>query len=32
VLLVEDNEVNQEVARAILEVLGCRVEIVGNGA
>jgi CheY-like chemotaxis protein len=32
VLLVEDNEVNQEVARAILEVLGCRVETVNNGA
>ncbi|MBF0108514.1 MAG: ABC transporter substrate-binding protein [Magnetococcales bacterium] len=31
VLLVEDNVVNQEVAVAILEQLGCRVTVVGNG-
>jgi len=32
VLLVEDNLVNQEVARTMLEDVGCRVDIVGNGA
>ena len=32
VLLVEDNQVNQEVARTMLEEVGCRVEVVGNGA
>ena len=31
ILLVEDNQVNQEVAKAILENLGCQVEIVDNG-
>jgi CheY-like chemotaxis protein len=32
VLLAEDNEVNQEVAREILVDAGCTVEVVGNGA
>jgi two-component system, sensor histidine kinase and response regulator len=31
VLLAEDNQVNQEVGRAMLESLGCRVDIAGNG-
>jgi signal transduction histidine kinase/DNA-binding response OmpR family regulator/HPt (histidine-containing phosphotransfer) domain-containing protein len=31
VLLAEDNMINQEVARAMLERLGCSVEIVENG-
>ncbi|OGU08579.1 MAG: hybrid sensor histidine kinase/response regulator [Geobacteraceae bacterium GWC2_58_44] len=31
VLLVEDNPVNQEVGRGMLESLGCRVELVDNG-
>jgi signal transduction histidine kinase/CheY-like chemotaxis protein/streptogramin lyase/HPt (histidine-containing phosphotransfer) domain-containing protein len=31
VLLVEDNAVNQEVARAMLEDLGCQVEVAGRG-
>jgi two-component system, sensor histidine kinase and response regulator len=31
VLLVEDNEVNQLVARGMLSGLGCRVEIANNG-
>ncbi|GEM_PF-3390885 len=31
ILLVEDNEFNQEVAREILEGAGLRVEIAGNG-
>jgi two-component system sensor histidine kinase/response regulator len=31
VLLAEDNAVNQEVARGMLEALGCRVEVAGNG-
>src|SRR5262249_28224669 len=31
VLLVEDNTVNQQVALGMLRVLGCRVEIAGNG-
>jgi CheY-like chemotaxis protein/HPt (histidine-containing phosphotransfer) domain-containing protein len=30
-LLAEDNPVNQEVAFAMLEALGCRVEVVTNG-
>jgi two-component system sensor histidine kinase/response regulator len=32
VLLAEDNEVNQEVAKEILTDAGCRVEVVANGA
>ena len=32
VLLVEDNSVNQRVARRFLERLGCEVEVVGDGA
>jgi signal transduction histidine kinase/DNA-binding response OmpR family regulator len=31
VLLVEDNAVNQEVARSMLENFGCTVDIAGNG-
>ena len=31
ILLVEDNSVNQEVARAMLEQFGCSVEVAGNG-
>jgi TMAO reductase system sensor TorS len=31
VLVAEDNPVNQEVCSAILECLGCRVDIVSNG-
>jgi signal transduction histidine kinase/DNA-binding response OmpR family regulator len=31
VLLAEDNTVNQEVARAMLESYGCRVDVVDNG-
>ncbi|MEQ8233527.1 MAG: response regulator, partial [Gammaproteobacteria bacterium] len=31
VLVVEDNAVNQELARSMLESLGCQVRIVGNG-
>lgn len=31
-LLVEDNKVNQEVARAMLEGMGVRVEVAANGA
>jgi len=31
VLLAEDNEINQEVARLMLEGLGCRVHTVDNG-
>jgi signal transduction histidine kinase/FixJ family two-component response regulator len=32
ILLVEDDEVNQEVARAMLQHLGLEVDIAGNGA
>ncbi len=32
VLLAEDNEVNQEVAIAVLESLGCQVQAVGDGS
>jgi CheY-like chemotaxis protein/HPt (histidine-containing phosphotransfer) domain-containing protein len=31
VLVAEDNPINQRVARAMLEALGCRVQIVGDG-
>jgi PAS domain S-box-containing protein len=31
VLLAEDNRVNQEVARAMLETIGCRVDVAGDG-
>lgn len=31
VLLVEDNVINQEVARAMLEGLGCRIDLASNG-
>lgn len=31
VLLAEDNEINQEVAREMIEAAGCRCECVGNG-
>lgn len=31
VLVVEDNAVNQEVARAMLELLGCQVDIAADG-
>ncbi len=31
VLLVEDNEVNQQVGTRFLDLLGCRVEVAGNG-
>ncbi len=31
VLLVEDNAINQRVARRFLERLGCEVQVVGNG-
>ncbi|MBL0124939.1 MAG: response regulator [Betaproteobacteria bacterium] len=32
ILLVEDNEINQEVARAMLQKAGHRVEVAGDGA
>ncbi len=32
VLVVEDNEINQEVAKGILEMYGCRVSIASSGA
>jgi CheY-like chemotaxis protein/two-component sensor histidine kinase len=32
VLVVEDNDINQEVARAMLEAAGHRVEVAGDGA
>ena len=31
ILLVEDNAINQVVARTMLQVLGCNVETAGNG-
>ena len=30
-LLVEDNPVNQELARTMLELIGCKVEVAGDG-
>ena len=30
-LLVEDNPVNQELARSMLELIGCKVEVAGDG-
>lgn len=32
ILLVEDNEVNQELARTMLENFGCSIQLVNNGA
>ncbi|EKD82452.1 MAG: PAS/PAC sensor hybrid histidine kinase, partial [uncultured bacterium] len=32
VLVVEDNDINQEVAKGILEMLGCTVTLAGSGA
>ncbi len=32
VLLAEDNRINQTVAREILEKMGCRVDVVGDGS
>ncbi len=32
ILLVEDHEINQELARAVLQAAGHRVDVVGNGA
>lgn len=32
VLLVEDNPVNQEVGRTMMEAFGCRVDVASNGA
>ncbi|HAR96598.1 MAG TPA: histidine kinase, partial [Deltaproteobacteria bacterium] len=32
VLLVEDNRVNQQVAKAMLETMTCRVDVAGDGA
>jgi CheY-like chemotaxis protein/HPt (histidine-containing phosphotransfer) domain-containing protein len=31
VLLVEDNRINQEVARDMIEILGCRVDVANDG-
>ncbi len=31
VLLAEDNPINQELAKSMLEIFGCRVDIVNNG-
>ncbi len=31
ILLVEDNEINQQIARELMEVVGVKVEIAGNG-
>lgn len=31
ILLVEDNQVNQEVAKGLLEIIGCNVQIANNG-
>ncbi|EKD84049.1 MAG: hypothetical protein ACD_39C00278G0001 [uncultured bacterium] len=32
ILVVEDNDINQEVAKGILEMLGCTVTLAGSGA
>ena len=32
VLVVEDNLINQKIARMMLEDLGCKVDVVGNGS
>ncbi|MBU1107819.1 MAG: response regulator [Candidatus Riflebacteria bacterium] len=32
VLVVEDNDINQEVAKGMLEMLGCKVTLAGSGA
>ena len=31
ILLVEDNEINQEIAKAVLEEMGCAVDLADNG-
>ena len=31
ILLVEDNVVNQEVAKGLLEIMGCKVQVANNG-
>ena len=31
ILVVDDDRANQQVALAMLETMGCKVEIVGNG-
>ncbi len=31
IMLVEDNDLNQEIAKTVLELVGCRVDVVNNG-